>query len=149
MNQNNDASLPIDFETQHRQYLADCRARYAKAIETLPSRLTALGVAIVTASYSGCGDSGQIDEVAFLSPKEKVITKAIPKDLQEEVETFLYDALETRHGGWENNDGGEGEFHWTLATGDCEHTHRDFYIESDTSYHEGFEDLLGAKGDAS
>ncbi len=148
MNGNNDASPGSDFAAQHHQYLADCRARYAKAIETIPPRLTALGVAIVAASYSGCGDSGQLDELEFLSPKEEVIPD-FPKDLQEEVETFLYDALEARHGGWENNDGGEGEFRWTLATGACEHTHREFYVESDTTSHEDFDDLLSPKGNAS
>lgn len=144
----NNGAASHDFETQHRQYLADCRARYTRAIETLPPRLLAVGVAIVTATYSGCGDSGQIDEVDFRSPKEDVITKKVPQDLKEEVETLLYDTLEFRHGGWENNDGGEGEFRWALASGDIEHTHRDFYIESDTSIHEGFDDLLG-KGKAS
>jgi hypothetical protein len=145
MNENHDILTRIDFEAQHRQYLADSQSRYEKAIETLPPRLMALGVAIVNASYSGCGDSGQIDEVEYLTPKEDPVSLTVPNDLQEEVETFLYDALESRHGGWENNEGGEGEFRWMLATNGLEHTHRDLYIEADTTEHTGFDDLLAGK----
>lgn len=143
----NSETKSYDFEAQHREYLARCETRYTNAIRTLPPRLIALGVAIVSANYSGCGDSGQVDEVDFHTDDNRVVTGDIPKDLQQEVETLLYDAIEYRHGGYENNDGGEGEFRWVLKTNYMEHTHRDFYTESSSSYHEGFEDLL-AEGEA-
>jgi len=145
----NNGAASHDFETQHRQYLAACRARYTHAIETLPPRLLALGVAIVTATYSGCGDSGQIDEVEFLTAENRNVTGDIPEDLQKDVEALLYDALEFRHGGWENNEGGEGEFRWVLALNEFQHTHRDFYTETDTRVHDGFRDLLGDQESAS
>jgi hypothetical protein len=142
MSDNIDALPKYDFEAQHRAYLEKCRTRYTNAIHTLPPRLSALGVAVVSASYSGCGDSGQIDGVDFHTADNRIVTSDIPGDLQNEVENFLYDALEFRHGGWENNDGGGGEFRWVLATNYMEHTHRDFYTETDSTYHEGFADLL-------
>lgn len=142
MSDNIDASPKYDFEVQHRAYQEECRTRYTNAIHTLPPRLSALSVAVVSASYSGCGDSGQIDGVDFRTADNRVVTSDIPGDLRNEVENFLYDALEFRHGGWENNDGGEGEFCWVLAANYMEHTHRDFYTETDSTYHEGFADLL-------
>ncbi len=148
MSENNEAKS-YDFEAQHREYLACCKTRYTNAIRTLPPRLIALGVAIVSASYSGCGDSGQVDEVHFHTGDNRVVTGDIPQDLQQEVETLLYDAIEYRHGGYENNDGGEGEFRWVLAHNQLDHTHRDFYTETDTTFHNGFDDLLAVEEAAS
>lgn len=149
MSENIDASPKNDFEAQHSAYLEKCRSRYTNAICTLPPRLTALGVAVVSASYSGCGDSGQIDEVHFHTADNRVVTSDIQADLQSEVENFLYDALEFRHGGWENNDGGEGVFRWVLAHNQFDHTHRDFYTETDITTHNGFKDLLADEEAAS
>ncbi len=56
--------------------------------------------------------------------------------LQEAVERLFDDHLEALHGGWENNDGGEGQFVWTIATDHLALVHRDFYIQSDRSDHE-------------
>ena len=35
--------------------------------------------------------------------------------LREAIETLCYDYLEESHGGWENNDGAFGEFHFDVA----------------------------------
>ncbi len=144
MSDNIDASPKNDFEAQHSAYLEKCQSRYTNAIRTLPPRLAALGVTVVSASYSGCSDAGQLDELHFYSTDHD-LTGAIPRDLYKEVETFLDDALEFRHGGWENNDGGEGTFNWNLASNDFEHLHRDFYTESFSTLHNGFLDLTSTE----
>jgi hypothetical protein len=133
-----------DFREQHRQYLLECAKRRASALQTLPAQLAAFGVAVVTAGYSGCGDSGQFDDISYLTAANAAVTAAVPGDVREQVETLLYDTLEARHGGWENNDGAEGEFRWTLASNHFEQLHRNFYTECYTTEHKGFEDLTAA-----
>ena len=134
------------FLDQHEQYLRDCAARRAASLQSLPAQLAVVGVAVVTAGYSGCGDSGQFDEFTFLTESGADVSDQVPAEVRAEVETLLYDTLELRHGGWENNDGAEGEFQWTLAGNQFEHTHRSFYTECDTTEHDGFDDLLPAGG---
>jgi hypothetical protein len=50
---------------------------------------------------------------------------------------FFYDLLETRHAGWENNDGACGEFEWDLVADTLLHTHNDRFTDYDTTEHEG------------
>ena len=94
--------------------------------------LAVAGVTLVSATFDGEGDSGQIEniqahagdaeaqlptlsvefqKVAWNSPK----LKASSIDLREAIETLCYDYLEQEHGGWENNDGAFGEFTLRVA----------------------------------
>lgn len=52
---------------------------------------------ILEVTYSGSGDSGCIDGIE--------IARA---DAGTDIETFVYDQLETRFGGWEINEGSQG-----------------------------------------
>jgi hypothetical protein len=106
--------------------------------EILFDLLSSKGVATVTVTFDGGGDSGQIEEVVFLSAESDEISKVGISDIvvrgakvdagrvwsedgfkqsyksdptvEELIESFCYSALETLYGGWENNDGAFGEF---------------------------------------
>ena len=122
-------------------------------------------------TYSGSGDSGCIDyielwgdEKVFLtrsvgyshdelsigfpekSPlseidKENVMQNKTLNSLMVYLEDMIYDMLEERHGGWEINDGQEGQF--TITFGDkfkdahVEHEYEVFYSDS-TTYNEEY-----------
>lgn len=132
-----------------RDYYKEQRERAVHAGESM-MRLTATlierGVVRVTAEYDGCGDSGQIEDVVFLGAEDAVCE--IEPGLAEEVEQVLYDLLEGRHGGWENNDGAFGSFAWTLASRELTHEHNDRFTDYETTRHEGFGEMAATEGDA-
>ncbi len=127
--------------------------------QALASAMRSLGLTSVAVTYSGSGDSGQIDEVGF-QPSDfedglhKVSVALVRYRWDEErscggselhfEEMLLCDIAEAlcdtaielcQHDGYENNDGGSGTF--TLQAGDAsaELEHSDYYTESDTSVH--------------
>jgi hypothetical protein len=77
--------------------------------EALRERLTRLGVTAVTANFDGYGDSGQIEALAAEPPG--VI---LDRQLSDELEDYLFGLLP---GGWENNEGGYGDFAVDVAGG--------------------------------
>jgi hypothetical protein len=137
-------SEEIDYTAQNKTVIFDA--------------LKELGIEWLVVGYSGSGDSGQIDgmylddsyqteanltkEVGWAevnrvyqptsdggwSPITTTTVKSSP--LSELVEAFCYDALEEKHGGWENNDGGEGTFIFDVAEREVTWEHREFYTES-------------------
>jgi hypothetical protein len=89
--------------------------------------LAPAGITSIHVDFDGEGDSGQINGVSVLAgdqpaqlPTTQVTlhqlrwgeTESTPSEftLAEAIETLCYDYLEQEHGGWENNDGGYGEF---------------------------------------
>ena len=106
-------------------------ARIAK--EVLPANKTALfdalaaaGITTVIVNFDGYGDSGQIETIeakagddviplptvqieiasAFLGTA-MIHRQALP--VEEAIEILVYDVLNQKHGGWENDDGAYGE----------------------------------------
>jgi hypothetical protein len=94
--------------------------------------LATAGVTTVTAAFDGEGDSGQIEGVsAFIDEKPQRVpdasirfhhvswgsleTTASEISLYEAIKSLCYDYLSQEHGGWENNDGGYGEFTFHVA----------------------------------
>ena len=65
-------------------------------------------------------------------------TESIDPELVTRVEQLLYDLLEVRHGGWENNDGAFGEFQWDVVTDALDHEHHARFTDYDVSTHRGF-----------
>lgn len=82
--------------------------------------------------FDGEGDSGQINSVTARRCKATVElptntvslqrlswggteTFTTDSDLHEAIESLCYNYLEESHGGWENNDGAYGEFHFDVA----------------------------------
>jgi hypothetical protein len=95
--------------------------------KALDQALEAEGVTEVYMTYSGSGDSGDIDTLNFKGATP-------PDDLHAKVETFLWDFLESVEAGWEINDGGEGEISWEVGT-TLTVEHKTFYMQTDeTTY---------------
>ena len=94
--------------------------------------LSAACVELVTVTFDGEGDSGQIEEVAFFvantsipAPEATVgfqsvswscdTTAVTHCPLGEAVESLCYAFLSEAYGGWENNDGAYGDFTFDVA----------------------------------
>jgi hypothetical protein len=113
-----------------------------------------LGVKEVSVCYSGSGDSGCIDHVDFgdntvdkyhvVTVEEKSsrfdnvtqawIETAAQKDVPicDAIESFCYDLLEEKHGGWENDAGADGSFTLNADTGQIAWNHNEYYTESNS-----------------
>lgn len=94
--------------------------------------LAVAGITEVTIRFDGGGDSGQIEEIDARSGDDSAelpdtpVTLArceyhdedvryVSVPLPDAVEALCYDLLESKHGGWENNEGGFGEFTFDVA----------------------------------
>lgn len=122
---------------------------------TVMNLLRDFGIKKVTVRYSGGGDSGQIDEVVFepsLSPEAEAATvdaektvgrheggiwidtvRACKATIQETVEEYCDDQIDSLHGGYENSEGGFGEFIIDVDKDTIVYTHNDYVIETNTS----------------
>jgi hypothetical protein len=93
----------------------------------LLSKLRELGVVTVNASYSGYGDSGQVEHLETIPPvplnmmlsevphpwkPEETMTRNLDYALRELVWTLAYN----NSPGFENNEGGQGEVVWDITT---------------------------------
>ena len=109
---------------RHDEALAKANALNKAAVF---EALAAAGIRTVTVHFNGEGDSGQIEDVAAYSkegaaqiPETPIALHSVQwgspglasseRPLSEAVEVLCYDYLSQEHGGWENNDGGYGEF---------------------------------------
>ena len=96
--------------------------------------LSAAGVSVVIVTFDGVGDSGQIESVEAKAGGEPVelpdveieLARAqfhcdeperLVQPLAEAIETLAYAFLEDTHAGWENNEGGFGEFTFDVDAG--------------------------------
>lgn len=127
---------PYHFD--HEAWLAEDAARRAAFIEELVDLKASLfdtleeqGIVLVTVSFDGCGDSGQIEAmVAYDEHGAVPLTEPAPtiaatdpgtadvddqRPLADAIETLAYDLLESEHGGWEINEGAFGEFRFDVA----------------------------------
>jgi len=119
----------------------------------LMDALRKLGATEVIIEYAGSGDSGDIDTLTVLPdhltallPAEQVVQRHIrwgfstgeqqctitdtPTPLNEALQDFTYQCLEQRCPGWENNDGGSGEFTINVADDTCTLSHTTYFTES-------------------
>ncbi len=123
-----------NLEHYHQQRLENVRRQLPVAAE----QLKLAGVARVDIYYDGCGDSGQIEEVRYSDADREMMdlpgTFTITQDALREL---FYDLLETRHAGWEINDGAFGLFEWDLIADTLKHSHSERYVECETTEHEG------------
>lgn len=123
---------------------------YTRIRETLSTEpvlreeLSRLGVASIRAEYDGVGDSGQIEELTFLDNLDPPQPLKVNDETEEKVKALLYALIESRHSGWENNDGAFGNFCWDLVDGAITHKHSERFLDHETSFYEGFEQDDGA-----
>jgi hypothetical protein len=108
-------------------------------------------VLTVTVQFNGGGDSGQIEEItasadgaAVALPKVEVEMrhcewkgKPISRNmsLTDAIEELCFDYLSQEHGGWENNDGGQGGFTFRVEDSSIDLEFEQFYTDSTTHSH--------------
>jgi len=119
--------------------LARMAERDAAAAKLVPANKAALfallasaGITLVTVTFDGCGDSGQIEDIACFRgdepadlPTGTVEMLKVSHDTgqpvantlsaSEAIEEMAYDLLGQKHCGWENSDGAYGEFSFHVA----------------------------------
>jgi len=137
------------------------RAHERRASEFLPANKTALfdvlaaaGITIVTVTFDGYGDSGQIENIEAKAGKEEVI--ALPQtqielafpvwesldverrvqSVSEAIETLAYAFLNRSHQGWENDDGAYDEFTFDVAAQTITLDYNERYTSSENYTHE-------------
>ncbi len=121
-----------DFETTYARH----KGVRAKANEmnkaVLFDALASTGITSIHVEFDGVGDSGQMNGVAAFSgddpaelPQTMITIQMVSwgnteiltaqSTLETAIEDLCYDYLEQTHAGWENNDGGYGEFRIDVA----------------------------------
>ncbi|MGD9843777.1 MAG: DUF6878 family protein [Bauldia sp.] len=157
MSDTDTTSMPSpDFADWRREQ--DNHDRIAKELRTvnkttLFDALSAAGLTIVTVSFDGYGDSGQVENIegkvgddavdlpsgtieiaspAWASTDIKRQAETIP----EAIEALAYDFLGATHCGWENNDGAYGEFTFDVAARTITLDYNERYTSSENYTHE-------------
>jgi|688.fasta_scaffold47580_4 hypothetical protein len=130
-----DARLIADFVARYHQH-EHARLETAKAklrAEIFP-RLKQWGVAKVKAEYSGYGDSGAINHIAYLdSQNQPVNMDMVRAACDPEIERVLYEFLPS---GFEINDGGQGDVTIDVQAGTVKLDHQENYTETRDSSQE-------------
>jgi hypothetical protein len=125
----NDAETIMTTYDRHRQARKEQSEGNKSAVF---DALAAANITSVLVEFDGEGDGGQIESVTAVRGEEPTDISATnvtlqqvswgnPEpvatalSLQEAIETLCYDYLEESHAGWENNDGGFGEFRLDVA----------------------------------
>lgn len=119
--------------------LAEANAVNKTAVFTA---LAAASITQVTVMFDGGGDSGQIDEITARAgddkadiPDAEIRFDDRPLPLKEAIEHLCFDYLSQEHGGWENNDGGQGDFTFHVAEMRIELDFNQFYTDSTNHTH--------------
>lgn len=110
------------------------------------------GVEIAAMTFDGYGDSGQIDDVTVtagtpcnLAATEikqeqsvwgKEAVETIVVSLRTAIENLGYTLLEKTHCGWENNEGGSGEFIFDVAARTITLDFDERYVSHESYHHE-------------
>ena len=141
-----------------RKRQLDARSRLRINRRRLHKALKRLDATSVVVTYSGSGDSGQIDEVNVYRDKTQIKSeknvsvivasskwsqdsgwiervKSESMTLEAGLEQFVYDWIESEHAGWENNDGASGECTIEVATNDFNLNHITYYTKNESTEH--------------
>ena len=86
-------------------------------------------VAFVEVTYDGCGDSGQIEEIAYLDAENQAIDRE-DQELDDAVEEYVYGVLPE---GWEINDGAFGTVKINAATKKAHVEYNGRFVDYETS----------------
>jgi hypothetical protein len=145
-------SLPSDWEAKRaaRDRLhAELHPRNKAALFDV---LAAAGVTLVTVSFDGYGDSGQIQNIEVKAADTVVAMPAGEVDIAraewgqaepersvvsvaDAIERLAYDLLEQTHCGWEDNDGAYGDFTFNAAARTITLDYNERYTASKYSQH--------------
>ena len=154
-----DIDQPDNLAATVQDWTANANAYAARKAEVLPENRAAIfdtlerhGIQTVTMSFDGYGDSGQIDDVSVAAGKPHDLAaididqkqarwgedaiETITVTLRTAIEDLGYAFLEEMHCGWENNEGGSGEFVFDVAARTITLDFHERYISTETYYHE-------------
>ena len=124
----------FSLDQYYREKLDNVRRNLPEAAR----QLKAAGVTRVHIDYDGCGDSGQIEGIAYVDAAGKSLNPAGRVTMTEDqLMDLFYDLSQARHPGWENEDGAYGEFDWDLETDALSHIHNDRFTDYHTTEHAG------------
>lgn len=134
-------------------YLAEKRGdtltHLQRNLKELWNILESSGVTDITVIYSGCGDSGCVDDITFTPAAPQILIpftstvgyysagkweeKEVTKDItiEEFVKELCYELLTLHHPGWEINDGSSGTFTFNVKEKSIHLGHHEYYTESD------------------
>jgi hypothetical protein len=133
---------------QHSKLLAEANEINKSVVF---AALKAESITTLRVLFDGAGDSGQIQEVIAETangratlPETQVemlhaswggkMTSA-EMQLRDAIDELCFDYLSQEHGGWENNDGGEGEFTFRVEDSSIDLDFVQFYTESTAHSH--------------
>jgi hypothetical protein len=127
-----------DFHTKYMRERKEKADNFPTKAENFKKKLKELKVKSFSVEYSGCGDSGEINEISY-EPKKlnasidvgtwkrwniKLLNREETTDhktLNQYIEDFCYDLLGDNHGGWEINEGQNGNITWNSKNNKIEH----------------------------
>jgi hypothetical protein len=133
---------------QHAKSLAEANDINKNAVF---AALKAESITTVRVLFDGAGDSGQIQEVSAETANGSIALPDVQIEMQhaswggkvtsakmqlrDAIDELCFDYLSQEHGGWENNDGGEGEFTFRAEDSSLDLDFVQFYTESTTHSH--------------
>ena len=127
-----------DFHTKYMRERKEKADNFPTKAENFKKKLKELKVKSFSVEYSGCGDSGEINEISW-EPKKLNASINVGtwtrwnnttfereettdhKTLNQYIEDFCYDLLGDNHGGWEINEGQNGNITWNSKNNKIEH----------------------------
>lgn len=138
---------------RYSQWEADAAQLVPENKARLFACLASVGITLVTVTFDGYGDSGQIEDIAaFIGdepadlPGGTVEVKTLHHgadqpvthhlSAREEIESLVYDLLGQAHCGWENNDGAYGQFTFDVTTGTIALDYNERFTSSENFRHE-------------
>lgn len=154
-----DTDQPDEQPAAKQDWAARANAYAARKQSIFPENRAALfdalerhGVETVTMSFDGYGDSGQIDDIcvtagtphdlAAIEIEQKKAdwhnetVETVTAALRTVIEDFGYAVLEDTHCGWENNDGGYGEFVFDVGARTITLDFYERYVSTENHWHE-------------
>jgi hypothetical protein len=117
--------LMAEYHQHEQARMEDAKARLKT--EIIP-RLKQWGVAKVHAEYSGYGDSGCINHIAYLDAHDQPVNMDMVRAASDpEIERALYEFLPS---GFEINEGGQGDVTIDVTAGTVKLEHQENYTET-------------------
>ncbi len=98
-----------------------------KELGDICTELFLLGISSVTVTYSGEGDSGDIDSCVYMKVGGKGKLGSVSDELDQRLRTAVWDLLPS---GFENNDGGYGDARINTARREITINHGERYVET-------------------
>jgi len=115
--------------------------------------LASTGITLVTVTFDGYGDSGQIEDIAAFISDQPAELPGCTIEMQmlhhgadqpvanchsanEAIENLAYDLLRQTHCGWEKNDGAYGEFTFDVTAGTITLDYNERFTSSENYAHE-------------